>query len=115
MTDWKVPVELVLRELERSSLESSATVILIGSVARQAATDRSDVDILILLPTDTKLKVRVPPEVHLQQQTRVTFIQRLQEGDDYPLWAIRYGLPLHDPDRWWSAQVEKERFLSSLA
>lgn len=47
--------------------------------------------------------------MHLQRETRTRFLDRLDEGDDYPMWALRFGIPQHDPDDWWAIQVDREK------
>lgn len=77
-----------------------ATIILMGSAARQTLTPRSDSDVLVI----TKFPVprwRSPIDVHLHMETRDQFLGRLKAGDDFPAWAIRYGKVVHDPSEWW--------------
>lgn len=101
--DW------LLQELERAGLNARASVVLIGSAARGVETWRSDVDLLVVFSGEERLGIRPPIDVHLQQESRNHFLQRLGEGDDYPVWALLYGKALHDPDGWWARTAADER------
>ena len=46
--------------------------------------------------------------MHLQQDSRSRFLKRLEGGDDYPGWALRFGTPLRDPDGWWAEHAAAE-------
>ena len=107
-TRWKDCADLVLEAIEAAGLADSATVILIGSEARNASNWRSDVDILVVHDDGARLPLRSTPPMHLQQESRTRFLERVEQRDDYPIWALRFGVPLHDPDRWWESQVGNE-------
>ena len=95
--------------LSEEGLADKATVVLVGSSARGVMNSRSDVDILVLKDEGRRLRIEHPGDIHLQQESRSRFLRRLQEGDDYPGWALRYGIPLRDPDGWWAIQTAAER------
>ena len=99
----------LLNSLTEEGLADKTTVVLIGSSARRVMNDRSDVDILVLKDDDRRLRIEHPGDVHLQQDSRSRFLRRLEEGDDYPGWALRYGIPLSDSDGWWAMQTAAER------
>ncbi len=84
----------------RADLGCDATIILIGSAARGKETWRSDVDLLVITPALAG-KMRSPRRFHLLYQTRERFVSRLNSGDDFAVWAFRYGRPLSDDSRWW--------------
>ena len=44
----------------------------------------------------------------MHQETRRKFLERLAQNEDFPAWALRYGVPIRDPDGWWSEQVREE-------
>ena len=98
----------VLDALVRDGLVNTATVVLVGSVARGAMNMRSDIDVLVLHPDSRRLRLKRPGDIHLQQDSRSRFLRRLQNGDDYPGWALRFGTPVHDPDGWWAKQAAAE-------
>ncbi len=98
----------VLDALAREGLFETATVVLVGSVARGAMTPRSDIDVLVLHAGSGRLRLKRPGDIHLQQDSRSRFLRRLQDGDDYPGWALRFGEPMHDPDGWWAQQTAAE-------
>ena len=98
----------VMDALTESGLAETATVVLVGSAARGAMSPRSDIDVLILHPDGQRIRLRRPGDIHLQQDSRSRFLRRLANGDDYPGWALRLGLPLRDPDDWWARQAAAE-------
>ena len=69
---------------------------------------RSDIDILILDDVQHRIRLMGPGDVHLQQYSRSSFLSRLEDGDDYPGWALRFGVPMSDPDGWWAERVAAE-------
>jgi hypothetical protein len=91
----------VIERLRELGAHETASVILIGSLARKAATWRSDIDILVITEEPIK-RWLVCPEVHLHVETRSNFISKLQGGDDFPAGAIRLGTVLYDPSGWWA-------------
>ena len=88
---------------------NGAAVVLIGSAARDMATERSDVDFLVVWPEERIFKVRPSIDSHVHQETRRRFLERLSQNEDFPAWALRYGVPIRDPDGWWSDQVRREK------
>lgn len=101
--------EPVLNALTQAGLAHKATVVLVGSGARGVRNWRSDIDILVLHDDGHRIQLKRPGDIHLQQDSRSRFLKRLEEGDDYPNWALRLGVPLHDPDDWWADHVAAER------
>jgi len=103
----------VLDKLAELGEAGTSTVILMGSCARDVIHDRSDIDILVIRPDDhggdCRIKLDRPGHIDLQQDTRTRFLRRLEEGDDYPAWALRFGLPITDPEGWWDEQVRTEQ------
>lgn len=98
----------VLDALASSGMLNSATVVLVGSSARRSMHERSDIDVLVVHDDDRRISLDRPGDIHLQQDSRSRFIKRLEDGDDYPGWALRYGIPVRDPAGWWSRQVAAE-------
>ena len=109
MLQWQGYRDWLLSQLDGAGLAKHASVILIGSAARGVQTWRSDIDFLVVFPGPERLNLHPPVEVHLQQESRHHFLQRLSEGDDYPVWALLYGKTLHDPSGWWMRTAGKER------
>lgn len=95
--------------LSEEGLGDKTTVVLVGSSARGVMNDRSDVDILVLKDDCRRIQIKQPGDIHLQQDTRSRFLKRLEQGDDYPGWALRYGVPVSDPDGWWAVQTAAEQ------
>ncbi len=106
---WQEYGDRLLGQLGDAGLSERATVVLIGSAARGVETWRSDIDLLVVFSGDERLGLRPPIEVHLQQESRASFLQRLRKGDDYPVWALLYGKTLHDPDGWWARTAADEQ------
>ena len=104
----KEQASAVLKTLRRQGLSDNMTAVLIGSCARGVANSRSDIDLLIVHKDERQLRVEHADDIHLQQYSRFKFLRKLAEGDDYPSWALRFGVPLHDSDGWWAKQVAME-------
>ena len=98
----------VLDALSRAGLADDATVVLVGSCARGVTNSRSDVDVLVLHDDGRRIRLKRPGDIHLQQDSRSRFLGRLEDGDDYPGWALRFGTPLRDPDGWWAKHAAAE-------
>ena len=99
----------VLEALALQGMPDSATVVLIGSSARGATHEGSDIDILVIHEDDRRIRLDRPGDIHLQQESRSGFLKRLEEGDDYPGWALRFGIPVRAPGGWWAKQVASEQ------
>ena len=74
----------VLDALALLGKSDSATVVLVGSGARDTMHGRSDIDVLIIHEDDHRIRLDRPGYIHLQQQSRTRFLKRLENGDDYP-------------------------------
>ena len=99
----------VVDALAMLGMLDSATIVLIGSSARGTMHVGSDVDILVVHEDDHRIRLERPGDIHLQQDSRSRFLKRLEDGDDYPGWALRYGIPVRDYDGWWAKQVAAEQ------
>lgn len=99
---------MVLDTLAQAGLTDAATVVLVGSAARGARNLRSDIDVLVLHEDGHRIRLKRSGDIHLQQDSRARFLRRLEDGDDYPSWALRFGKPVRDPDGWWAKQVAAE-------
>ena len=98
----------MLDALSRVGLSDVATVVLVGSGARDAMNGRSDIDFLVLYDDGSQIRLDRPGDIHVQQDSRLRFLRRLEDGDDYPGWALRFGVLIHDPDGWWAKHVDAE-------
>lgn len=98
----KRALALTLDALRSSIKLSHSVVVVIGSHAHGAATRRSDLDVLVL-SDESRPKVRAPEGIHLQFRAIDSFRQRIREGDDYAIAAARFGKPVYDRGRLWSA------------
>ena len=104
----EVGVDSVLDALSQAGLTDAATVVLVGSGARGVRNWRSDIDVLVLHDDGHRIRLKRPGDIHLQQDSRSRFLKRLEDGDDYPSWALRFGRPIRDPDGWWATQATAE-------
>ncbi len=82
--------KLVFDALTLEGLADTATVVLVGSGARNAMKIHSDIDILVLSDDHRRIRLNRPGDVHLQQDSRSMFLKRLEDGDDYPGWAASF-------------------------
>ena len=97
-----------LLDMLRRQESDGAAVVLIGSAARDVGTERSDVDFLVVRPEEGSFRIKPSADVNVHQETRRRFLERLARNEDFPAWALRYGVPIRDPDGWWSDQVSRE-------
>jgi predicted nucleotidyltransferase len=80
--------------------DPAATVVLIGSSARHRMTWRSDIDVFVITSKPIQ-RLRGSPRIHIHHETRESFLARLNEGEEFASWAVRYGRLLCDPSGWW--------------
>ena len=73
--------------------------VIVGSVARNRSTDRSDIDVLFVSHQQLQ-RPRCPARVHAQLFRTDEFLQRLRARDDFASWCVRLGLPIADPGLW---------------
>lgn len=79
--------------------EADCAVILIGSAARGRRTEDSDIDILFVT-TEKVSTVPVIPGYHFKFSTEADFLRRLNAGEDFESWCLRYGVTLLDRGAW---------------
>ena len=97
---WEEAVAETKAELLRIDRLEQASIVLIGSMARETATEKSDIDILIVAP-DALPRLKVSPRAQIMRITRADFVDRMKCGDDFPQWAVRYGKVVSDESHWW--------------
>ena len=85
--------------LNKANPSNTLSVILIGSVARNSETPKSDVDLLIVSAQTVKT-CSVPRNFHLHINTSHDFLRKLREGDDLAAWCVRFGVPIQDGGIW---------------
>ncbi|MGH2656213.1 MAG: nucleotidyltransferase domain-containing protein [Actinomycetota bacterium] len=99
------------RDYLRQLLEqagSASPVVLIGSHARGRAVPRwSDVDLLVIGERPSE---PVPPRLQVMTLTQDELVRRVNSGDDFAQWALRYGQALSGFQTW--ARL-RERLLAS--
>ncbi len=95
-------------ELDKVGVLEQSTVILVGSLARAARTWRSDTDFVVVTPVPVK-RWSIPIDVHIHLTTREAFLQKLDEGNDFEAWTIRFGKVCLDPSGWWLSFIGKGR------
>lgn len=79
--------------------EGDCAVILIGSAARGLRTENSDIDILFVAPEKVSM-IPVISGYHLKFSTEADFLRRLNAGEDFESWCLRYGVTLLDRGAW---------------
>ena len=81
--------------------------ILVGSVARETSTERSDIDVVFV--SEQRLRrARCAARVHAQLFVADELRQKLRAGDDFALWCVRLGLPIADPGIWATITADPE-------
>lgn len=102
MSEQLTQTELITSFVDRLNADNpeiETAVVLIGSVARKAATSRSDLDLLLV--SEDRIKVSRPANrLHVQVLTREEFLNKLLDGDDFAAWCIRYGIPVQRAAVW---------------
>lgn len=88
-----------------ASLRESASIVLVGSFARNCSTKRSDVDILVVGERQPVFEFR-SPNVEFHRFSVTKFVETLQSGDDFPSWCTRFGIPLTN-NTYWESIVER--------
>ncbi len=98
----------IVAKLQEVQASAEATVILVGSAAREKQTWRSDTDFLVITPMGLP-RWRVPVDLHIHFETRETFLKKLNRGNDFEAWAVRFGKVCTDASGWWpQALADKE-------
>lgn len=92
-------VDDFVREVRSSNKDGEIAIILIGSVARSTHTSQSDLDLLVVGDQQPVIK-RHADRLHVQALTVRQLSERLQEGDDFAAWCVRYGVPLVTSESW---------------
>jgi hypothetical protein len=88
-------------------LREPVAIVLVGSVARNCATQRSDVDILVVGETQPVFRLR-SPSVEFHAFNAADFLSKLESGDDFPNWCTRFGVPLVGNMYWESILRQSE-------
>jgi predicted nucleotidyltransferase len=79
-------------------------VVLIGSWARGTAVSPwSDIDVLVVGEGEPAL---APSRLQVMLMSSAEFRRRLEAGDDFPQWALRFGVPLSGRKAWESLRRE---------
>lgn len=82
-----------------SNRETPVAIILIGSVARSTHSSRSDLDLLVL-GDEPPIVDTHPDRFHVQALNKQEFMKRLEAGDDFAAWCVRYGVPIVTTKAW---------------
>ena len=76
-------------------------VVATGSAVREV--DRSDdLDLVLVYRAERPALPKPPISVDLRCYDRADVAARLAAGHSYLSWAVRFGRPLYQRDRWWS-------------
>ncbi len=79
--------------------QADFAVVLIGSAARGCRTEDSDID-LLFVTTEKIGNLPVISGYHIKDITESDFLKRLNAGEDFEAWCIRYGETLVDGGVW---------------
>lgn len=93
-----------------STARGSATVdavVLVGSVARSVAHERSDVDLVVIFQGEQPDIGEAPIDVDVWAYARESVDHRVADGNDLLGWAIHYGVPLFDRRHYWRDLVSR--------
>lgn len=91
-----------LRGLAHADL--TRPVVVIGSYARRTrSSPSSDIDLLVL---DTSTEAPRLPNVQVVTIAPDDFRRRAATGDEFALWALRYGVPLSGGREWSDLRTE---------
>jgi len=86
--------------------ENIISVVAMGSAVRDRGHRRSDFDLLIIFREKRPLIV-APIEVDVRLYSAGTVEEKLANGNEIVGWAVKFGRPLHDKDRFWQSLYEK--------
>jgi hypothetical protein len=94
----------LLRRVEGD--ENVLAVVAVGSAIRPGVPSE-DLDLVVLCADRTAFQVKAPIEVDLRAYDRADIDASLERGHDLLAWAVRFGVPLHDPRGTWRDIVHK--------
>jgi predicted nucleotidyltransferase len=87
-----------------SAVPYGQPVVLVGSWARGTAVSPwSDIDVLVVGEGEPTL---APSRLQVMLMSSAEFRRRLVAGDDFPHWALRFGVPLSGRKAWESLRRE---------
>lgn len=88
---------------------SILAVVAVGSAVREGV-QSNDVDLLtIVKATSPNLQERPPLEVDLRTYVADNLEWQVRQGHDYLGWAVKFGVVLHEKNRFWSELVSSLR------
>jgi hypothetical protein len=99
-------IKAVVVELQQL-LGNDVSVILIGSAARNARTQDSDID-LLLIGRERPHVTKSFAGFHIQTSSTPEFRENLKRGEDFESWCVRLGIPLSDGAGHWATAVASE-------
>jgi hypothetical protein len=99
-------IDGVVAELQQSG-ENAVSVILVGSAARNARAEDSDID-LLLIGSERPQLPRTFPRFHIQTSSVAEFLNNLRKGDDFESWCVRLGVALYDGGGCWANILASE-------
>ena len=76
---------------------SATAVVLVGSRARGVGDASSDIDLLVV---SSGPRLHAAGRVQIIQASEEELERRLEMGDDFAAWVIRYGKPIQGRSRW---------------
>jgi predicted nucleotidyltransferase len=92
-----LPERKYLRQL-LMEMPPDQPVVLVGSWARGTAISPfSDIDVVVI---GTSPPVLAPPRIQMMVIAPEELRRRLMIGDDFPQWALRFGVPIYGRASW---------------
>ena len=86
--------------VEASNQECQFAVVIIGSAVRRTEKSQSDLDLLLVGDRELWIPRFHPQPLHVQMIPKDKFLQRLESGDDFVAWSLRFGVPIRGGKYW---------------
>ena len=77
-------------------------VVVMGSAVRPRGHRRSDVDLLVVYD-EVKPKLQPPVEVDIRYHSTRNLADLVIKGHEIVCWALKYGVPIYDPNGYWAS------------
>jgi len=81
-------------------------VVILGSAIRPHGHRRSDFDLLIVYDGNQRPKLAPPTEIDVRRYARNDLHKKIDQADEVLCWALKFGIPIHDPDGIWAELLQ---------
>ena len=96
LTQHRDEEEFLALARTEAARSSSGVVVVLGSSARGSRATTSDLDVLLI----DCAAPEGPPTVHVIELETADLTRRINSGDDFAQWALRFGVPLAGRGVW---------------